>query len=435
MKQLKNIIFIFLLAMLILPALQEKIHIVKTRGLNGYFVPQKKPILRKANWYTGTYQDSLSAYYKENTGFRSDYVRLYNQVDYSLFSIPHAGKIILGKKGYLFGDEYITSWLGTNFPGKKYCDEKVRLLKKLQDKLWNEKKILIVVILTPDKGTFYPEYIPDRFVKRKKEPTNYSYYSAKCGEAGINMIDFNRWFLLAKDTSRYPLYPKTGIHWTSYGALLAADSLLKYLRSKLTLPLPRIMIDAIETSSNARDVDDDIARTMNLIWKIPHPVYAYPKYHFTFDTTQKKPAALFIGDSFYWNWYNPGIIHNMFSNEEFWYYNQDVYPESKTRPTSVAEINVEDAINRQNIILLMQVNGAYGNIGYGFTDMALSILDPANSALRKMELTIRNNPDWIKLIREKAEKAHIKVEEQLHLDALYMLDQERLKNQSKNNRN
>lgn len=432
MKFLKNGIFLLIIFLLIIPAFQGKFHLVKTAGLNGYFVPQKKPFFKKTHWYSGSYQDSLASYYKENTGFRSDLIRLYNQVDYSLFSIPHAGKIILGKNGYLFGDEYITSWLGNNFPGTKSCDDKVRLLRNLQERLWKEKQILLLVIFTPDKATFYPEYIPDRYMKRKKARTNYSYYAARCAEAGINMIDFNRYFLLAKDTSRYPLYPKTGIHWTSYGAVLAADSLLKYLRVKLPIPVPRMVIDDIETSNQARDVDDDIAHTMNLIRNIPHPVYAYPKYHFIFDTALKKPAALFIGDSFYWNWYNPGIIHNMFSNEEFWYYDQDVFPESKTKPTSVSGIDVEAAINRQNVIVLMQVNGAYGNIGYGFPDLAVSALDPANSALRKMEQSIRNNPEWLKLMRDKAEKAHISVDEQLRMDALYMLDQERKKNQPGN---
>jgi len=75
----------------------------------------------------------------------------------------------LAKKVIFFGDEYISSYLGVNFQGNRNCDEKVLLLKKLQDKLWIEKKILLVVIFTPDKGTFYPEYIPARFVKREKE--------------------------------------------------------------------------------------------------------------------------------------------------------------------------------------------------------------------------------------------------------------------------
>ena len=433
MKIIKNIILVLIILFLILPALQGKYHILKTIPLNGYFSTPKKPVFLKSNWYSGKFQDSLSAYYKDNTGFRSDFVRLYNQTDYSLFSIPHAGKIILGKEGYLFGDEYISSYLGVNFQGNRNCDEKVLLLKKLQDKLWIEKKILLVVIFTPDKGTFYPEYIPARFVKREKRMTNYEYYAEKCKTAGINMIDFNHYFLLAKDTSRYPLYPKTGIHWTTYGAVLAADSLLNYLHSKLTTPVPRMIIDGIETSKTARDVDDDIAHTMNLLCEIPHPVYAYPKYHFAFDSTQKKPSALFIGDSFYWNWYNPGIISNVFSNQEFWYYCQDVYPETKTKQTSVSDVDVEDAINRQQVIILMQVNAGYGNIGYGFTDLALSALDPANSALLKMEHSIRISPDWMKTIKEKAEKEHRGVDEQIRLDALYMLDQDRIKKQSKSN--
>jgi len=432
MDIIKKSIFLLILLFLLFSAIQGKFHLIRRPLLNGYFMPVKEPVFSMSSWFAGAYQDSCSKFVKENTGFRSNFVRLYNQEDYSLFSIPHASKIIIGKKGYLFSDEYITAYLGANFTGKTFCDEKVRLLKKLQDLLWNEKKILLVVILTPDKGTYYSEYIPDRFLKRKKEPTNYSYYAARCTEAGINMIDINRWFLLAKDTSRFPLYPKTGIHWTSYGAVLAADSLLKYLRSKLSLPMPGMVIDGIETNSTALNVDDDIEQTMNLIWEIPHPVYAYPNYHFAFDTTQKKPAALFIGDSFYWNWY-PGIIKSVFSNDEFWYYNMDVYPETRTKPTPVSQVDVVNAINRQDVIILMQVNGAKGNIGYGFIDLALSVLDPAKSdELRKMEDAIRNNHNWMKLVLQKAAKNHISVNEQLKMEALYMLDLQKMENQHKN---
>lgn len=432
MDIIKKSLFFLILLLLAFPAIQENLHLFKSPPLNGYFVPRKQTGFSVSSWFTGAYQDSCSYYFKENIGYRNDFVRLYNQADYSFFSIPHAAKIILGKKGYLFSDEYITAYLGSNFTGKTFCDEKVRLLKTLQDLLWNEKKIFLVVILTPDKGTYYSEYIPDRFLKRKKEPTNYNYYAAKCAEAGINMIDFNRWFLMAKDTSRYPLYPKTGIHWTTYGAVLAADSLLKYLHSKLNLPLPWMVVDGIETSSTARDVDDDIAQTMNLIWKIPHPVYAYPNYHFTFDTTQKKPSALFIGDSFYWNWY-PAIIKSIFSKDEFWYYNKDVYLATRTNPTPVSQVDVAKVISRQKIVILMQVNGANGNIGYGFTDLALSVLDPATSAeLRKMEDVIRNNYNWMRLILQKAVKNHISVNEQLKMDALYMLDLQKMGNQHNN---
>ena len=432
MDFLKKSLFFLILLLLLFPVIQENFHWFKPAPLNGYFVPRKQTGFSASSWFAGTYQDSCTAYLRENTGFRNDLIRLYNQLDYSLFSTPHAAKIILGKKGYLFSDEYITAYLGTNFTGKAFCDEKVRLLKKLQDLLWNEKKILLVVILTPDKGNYYPEFIPDRYRKRKKEPTNYSYYASRCSETGINLIDFNRYFYSIKDTSRFPLYPKTGIHWTTYGAVLAADSLLKYLHVKLNIPLPSMVIDGIDTSAVPRDTDDDIAQTMNLIWQIPTPVYAYPKYHFTFDSTQKKPAALFIGDSFYWNWY-PWIIKNVFSNDEFWYYNMDIFPESRTSPQQVSQINVADAINRQKIIVLMQVNGAKGNIGYGFTDVALSVLDQAKiDELKQTEESIRSHPEWMKMIQQKAMKNHISVDEQLKLDALYMLDLQKMDPKHKN---
>ncbi|MCX6244920.1 MAG: hypothetical protein NTU98_09465 [Bacteroidetes bacterium] len=432
MNLIKRGIFILILLLLIFPAVQRYLSVFKPKPLNGYFVPRSEPALTVSSWFSGAYQDSTDLYMKENAGFRSDFVRLYNQADFSLFSLPHAGKIVVGKKGYLFSDEYIHAWLGDNFPGKSFCDEKVKMLKQIQDLLWNEKKILLVVILTPDKGTYYPEYIPGRYLKKKREFTNYGYYAGKCKEAGINLIDFNRWALLAKDTSRFPLYPKTGIHWSDYCAVLAADSLAKYLRARLDRPVPKLVLDGLEQSSTARNTDYDIENTLNLIWGLSQPAFGYFNYHFVSDTNRKKPSALFIGDSFYWNWY-PAVIRGLFSNEEFWYYNMDVYPEARTKPKSVSEIDVAEAIDRQNVIVLMQVNGAKGNPGYGFVDLALSVLDKSKGdELKKVEDDIRNTPEWMKKIVDKAAQAHITVEEQLRMDALYMLDLQKLEKQKKN---
>ena len=422
MNYIKKSLFLLILLFLVFLSIGGKFHLFRSKPLNGFYVSMKKPDFTVTSWFSGSFQDSCNKYIKEKSSFHNELVMFYNQTDYSLFSLPHAQKIIVGKKGYLFSEEYITAYFGKNFSGKQFCDEKVRLLKKLQDLLWNQYHILLVVIMAPDKGNFYPEYIPDRYFKHKRGITNYGYYAKKCEQAGINMIDCNRWFLHVKDTSRYPLYPKTGIHWSSYGAVLAADSLLKYLHSKLDIPLPRMIVDRIETSNKARNVDDDIASTLNLIWQIPTPVYAYPDYHFTFDTTQKKPSALFIGDSFYWNWY-PDIIRNIFSNEEFWDYNMDVYPDFRIKPKAVSQMDVKETINRQKIIVLMQVNGAKGNIGYGFIDLALSVLDPAKGdEVKRIEDQIHRNPEWMTMVRQKAAKNHISIEEQLKQDALYMID-------------
>lgn len=424
MSKVKNFLFILLLVFLSFPAIQKKVKLISSKELNGVFSLTKIPEFTFSGWFRGSYQEQFRQHIEDYPGFKSDFVRLYNQLDYSLFSIAHASKFMVGKHGYLYGTEYISSYLGTNFIGKRYCDEKVRLLKILQDRLWKEKKIFLLVVFAPDKGTFYPEYIPRHYLENKQDLTNYSYYERRCREAGINLVDFNNYFRLAKDTSRYPLYPKTGIHWSTYGAVRAADSLIRYLGIRTGYPMPSLVIDKIERDKEARDEDADIERPMNLIWKIRHPVYAYPAYHFTRDTSKHKPNGLVIGDSFYWTWYYPGIIRNMFNNVEFWYYGKDIYPQTFNEPMNIGELNFMDAVDRQNIIIFLQTNAGYGNIGFDFIDRLFAELDPAQSRVVYYENQIWKTKDWLNNLKKSAEERHLTLDEMIREAAIYMVNQE-----------
>ena len=424
MKVVKNCLFILVLMILSFPAIQKKAKIISSKELNGVFTLTEKPAFTISDWFKGTYQEQFRQHIEDFPGFKSDFVRLYNQLEYSLFSIAHASKFMVGKHGYLYGTEYISSYQGTNFIGKRYCNEKVRLLKILQDRLWKEKKIFLLVVFAPDKATFFPEFIPSRFLKKNPENTNYSYYTSLCNEAGINLVDFNRYFEMAKDTSRYPLYPKTGIHWSSYGAVKAADSLIRYLKIKTDYPMPELVVDKTEIGDEARDEDADIEKTMNLIWKIRHPAYAYPQYHFTSDKTKQKPNGLVIGDSFYWTWYYPGIIKSMFGNVEFWYYGKDVYPQTFTKPMNIGELNFMDAVNRQHIIIFLQTNAGYGNLGFDFIDRLYAEMDPANSRVRYYEQQIRNTKQWLEDEKKNAQQQNLPLDEIIREAAIYMVNLE-----------
>lgn len=415
---------ILVLLILAFPAIQKKLKLISSKELNGVFTMTQVPDFKVSAWFNGTYQEQFRQHIEDYPGFKSDFVRLYNQIDFSLFSIAHASKFMVGKKGYLYGTEYIASYQGRNFIGKRYCNEKVRLLKILQDWLWKEKKIFLLVVFAPDKGTFYPEYIPCYYLRNKKENTNYSYYIRRCTEAGINLVDFNGYFRSAKDTSRYPLYPKTGIHWSTYGAVLAADSLMRYLKIRSGYPMPSLVIDKIEVDRKARDEDADIGKPMNLIWEIPHPAYAYPEYHFISDTAKQKPNGLVIGDSFFWTWYYPGIIKNMFRNDEFWYYGKDIYPQTFKKPMNIGELNFMEAVNRQDIIIFLQTNAGYGNIGFDFIDRLYAELEPSKSRVVWYENRIRNAKDWLSNLKKSAEDQHIPLTEMIREAAIYMADQE-----------
>ncbi len=427
----KRRLFVMMLLLLVVFAIQKKTGLIHSKGLEGFVPKDSVPSFTNESWKNGTYQSAVNTHINNTLGFRSDLVRLYNQIDFSLFGVPHANKIVVGKGDYLIAQQYIEASLGYDFAGKAAIDRTVELMKALQDKLEQTAKVHLLVLFVPDKGTFYPGIIPQRYLKKKQPLTNYAYYVERCKISGVNFIDYNEWFLKMKDTSKYILYPKTGIHWSTYGSTLAIDSLMRYLRIKFGLNIPRLLIDSINICSKAKYEDDDIGRTLNLIRPLSYPPLAYPAFRFIADTTKSKPRALFIGDSFYWQLYYPGFIANMFSNNQFWYYNKDVYPETFTAPKSTDQLSYIKEVLSQDVVVLIQTNAGYGNVGYGFVQQAWQGLGEGSDRVKDFENNIRNSPEWLEKVKEKAKQNNISLDEQLHRDAVYMANEEIMNSKKK----
>ena len=419
MDSMKKCLLLCILIIMVVPAARR--FFTSHDSLNGVYKTNGKPSFEWSRFINNDFQEPFSRYINEGMGLRGSFIRINNQIDYSLFSIPHASKIILGKEGYLFGEENIGSYLGVDFAGQHYLDVKSTELKKLQDELWKRKGILLLTIFTPDKAGFFPEMIPARMMKKGKAESNYDYYSRRCVEKGINLIDFSRYFRMMKDTSGYPLYTRTGAHWSSYGALIAADSLIRYLELKLKTRLPEIVIDKIEVTGIPRDEDDDISRTMNLLMNLGQPGLAYPKFHFENRGNRVNLNALFIGDSYYWNWYKPGIIRNLFGNTDFWYYDQDVYPQSFVKTVNTWNINTKESVERQNVIVLMQTNSKdMCDFGYGFVDRVLPDYDTsANNRIREIERYITAHLLFTNSYNERARKMRTSMESVIRADAIF----------------
>ncbi|MEI7897578.1 MAG: hypothetical protein WCJ26_11125 [bacterium] len=432
MAWIKSTLFILILAVLAIPAFQKLLKIVPSVPLEGYFVPSPKPPFSLKSLIYGEYRDLMTPHLERTIGFHNDFTRLFNQVDFSLFSIPHAAKIVVGKNQCLQADSHINAFLGLDFVGKKYIDDKVARLKYLQDYFWTKKHVMLLVILAPGKGYFYPESIPNRFLKLKKPLTNDSCYSAELKKNGINLIDFNQWLISLKDTSKHVLYPKTGIHWSQYGAWLCADSLQKYLAAKLNRPIPRMVPDSLVQDPLGRRNDYDMDRVMNLLWRIPIPVMTYPVFHFVGGGSQPKPAALFISDSFYWFWHDNGFIKNTFSNREMWYYDMEVYPEQRIRQTNTAFVDLDKAVSRQDVVILMQTNAAYGNPSYGFVDRAFEYYYPGKTPVKRILEVFRSNEYMMDMVKKKAIAQKLPLEAVMMTDAIYLYNNQ-LKRSSKYN--
>ncbi|MDD4603501.1 MAG: hypothetical protein PHF97_06815 [Bacteroidales bacterium] len=370
MDVFKKFLVIFSCLLITLPALQTEFQVVQSKPLNGAYRFTPAPFLTFKTWMNGEFQQQYLLHFHDSSGFKNEGVRLHNQLDFTIFRVPNPATVVIGNQDHLLTSEYITASLGYDHINKGAIDQRVYKLKKLQHFFWNKKKIFLLVIVAPDKVSFSPEDIPDRYLFRKPGLSGRDYLIEKCTASGIHLIDFNTWFRQMKDTSRFLLFPTTGVHWTLYGATLAADSTLKYLEKMLQEPMPEIKINTIELSEKPRQFDDDVNWMMNLICDIKHQPLAYPKFEITFHPNEKKQNALFVGDSFFWAWYDQGIIGKVFDNSEFWYYNKKIFNKGDARSISTATVDIKKAIERQNIIVLIQVGGGWGNPGAGFIDRA-----------------------------------------------------------------
>jgi hypothetical protein len=177
-------------------------------------------------------------------------------------------------------------------------------------------------VFAPGKGSFYPEYIPDKYLE-KPGPTNYISYISLARKFGINNIDFYSYFINNKNKFKYPIFPKYGVHWSSYAECLVADSLIKYIEHTRNIRIPHIYWHDMKLSSPLfRDADAEDA--MNLIFDLKPDTLAYLHYQFESDSGKTRPSALIIADSYFNGIYDMGFLQ-CFSHSDFWYYNKSVF--------------------------------------------------------------------------------------------------------------
>jgi hypothetical protein len=326
--------------------------------------------LTKDNWFSGKYQEGQDKYITDHTGFRPGWVRVYNQWNYSLFNIAHASGVIRGKEDYLYEESYINAYYGTDFLGEQKIEKITQDWKSIQDTL-KEKGIDLVVILAPGKASFYPEYIPETYKRSRTGNTNYEVFKKQFQKQAVTHIDMHSWFESMKKESRYPLFSKTGIHWSAYGQFLVADSLSKFVSKRCKIEIPHLVLETIVESDEPSLGDDDIGRGMNLMFGIPDLKLAYPKFHPNRKPKKNDPKVLVIADSFYWPLFNSNTSNFLFNGGEFWYYNEQIYPASYTKETLVKNQSLDQKLKENKVVFLLITDANLHKFSFGFIEMAM----------------------------------------------------------------
>ncbi len=407
----------------IAPIIQEKFEIVKLSPLRGAFVAAKQVSFSLHKWFGGEYQDCAEKYLNQSFGFRNLLVRINNQVDYSLFKNTHLHSVIEGKDNYLFSYEYIKAYRGYDYTGEKVANEYMRQLKFIQSALAGMNKTLILVF-APGKASYYPEYLPDSFNKEGAS-TNYKLYPDLAQKWGINCINFRKYFLCQKNHSPYPMFTKNGTHWSEYAADLVFDSLISYVEAARKISMPHFKWNSIAESDHDTGLDNNIVDAMNLLFDNSHEKTGYPQTSLVTKPGSIKPSLLAIGDSYFGTLWYLGI-NNVFSDYQFGYYDQKMFPQSFDHEINTDQFSLKKEINDHNVIIIEATESNIYALGWGFIGNLYDMLrgddhrfDPSSNLIANTKNYIRTDKNWMAQIEKKANQNHISIDSMITLDAIW----------------
>ncbi len=426
----KYFLLVIIAAVLFLPMAQHKFDLFETTILEGDITIAQKTEFNSDNYWSLKWQDDFTKYINDNFGFRSWFVRLNNQIRFSVFNCTKAPGVVIGKNGELFIESYIDDYIGRNFIGRSKIGETVSKIKALQDSLKSLNTDLIVVF-APGKASYYPELIPDTYIRKMKDSTNYNVYANEFLKNKINFIDFNKWFFNNKTKFKHPVYPKFGTHWNHYGMNLAMDSLIKYIEKKRNINIPDYDFSLLNYSPVLKGNDYDIGILTNLLFPLDKDANPYPVYKFKGGQNYTRPNVLVVGDSYWYCLVGENLPIKFFSIDEYWFYNRDLVVNNGKKDNAVKNLNLFNSLAQRDAIILLATEATFYMFPYGFADEAYKAVNKKikDGVRRKAYLPalverIKNTKEWMADIEKKAKEKNIGINEMILLDANYIFETE-----------
>ncbi len=355
-KTLATILCFLTLGVFLMIYVQARTHLFKFEKLNGVFYQMRETKLTFNSFKNGQFQKNLEYNLRFDYGFREALIRLYNQYLWDFYHKSSNQTIKVGKDDWLFGrDEMFNYYQGVNSKytngkhvTKSELEREALRLYKVQH-LLEEHGVFIFISLLPSKAFVYPEQLP----RNPEPPTEcfhaIEYYPHLFDSLGIHYINVEKIFEEQKGKVDYPLFPKTGMHWSHLAAQHAFDTMMRYVEHTSHKKLLHYTFGEKHVEET-KYPDNDLERVMNLMRPIKPNTNYYAKVQVTPDPTATRPSYLVIGDSFFWNIAESVPLSYLFSKYQYWYYNSTVYYNEQYKNTS--QVNFLDEILHTDIINL-----------------------------------------------------------------------------------
>lgn len=430
-NRLYKALFVLLMALLFLPLIQQRWHLFDVKKLEGATEEVEMPDLSLENYKTQVFQTTSEKYVSQHFGFHESLIRLYNQYLWN-YRKTYAHDVVVGKDKWLYGkmsvlDHYHQlsySYAESNDALRAKFEKDLERLRRVQQ-LLDQRGTKLFVLICPSKDIIYPEHLPSNSHYVMGDGLRaIDYYPKAFAENGINYLDLCDWFLQVKDTASYTLFPKTGMHWSNIACVHASDTLVRYMEQLTGKNMPNIQIGHAY-HHEAFAPDDDLERSMNLMWKIKPNLHSYAPVSLVPDSTAKKLNLIAIGDSFFWNLCYTLPMDQIFNSYVYWYYFSSVFYDPDH--TNVSQIDLLEELDKADVVMITLSATQLYDINHDFLSQALFNLssDPENldAILESIKQNMRNTPEWYEGLKQKAEQQGRTLEEVMDEDARYVFNQ------------
>ena len=429
--------FIGLLTVLTVILLQGLTKVVPSKPLNAFEQKENEPVdLSFQTYYDGSYQQYLTNYAKQNTGFREFFIRNYNQFVYSCLHSVTNQHIKKGRNRELYLKMYLDEVTGKTLRdtysdinsamavAQRNVDETLRLV----DSLHNHGTQFLFVF-APTKTKVYPENMPRYYRKHISDFSLEEYYIDLFEEKGIPHIDFLSYFEAIKDTITFPLYTRTGTHWAASTLPFVTDSIMKKIADLTGKDLPNIRCIEAPPTTEYREQDGELEGKMNLLFPLNKPALPSPLTALSDTMGKAHLNLLVVGDSHFGTLLET-CFTDAFANWNFWEYNKTVI--SSNPDYSYVSLNdyydAYKVLKETDIVMAVFTAPMLYDYMFGFTDTAFNLYETlqCDSCIREIQIEkykwiIRKDAGWYDAVVKQAEERGIDVEQALRNNAEYMI--------------
>jgi SGNH hydrolase-like domain, acetyltransferase AlgX len=327
---------------------------------------------------------AVDQWYDNNVGLRNFWVRLDNQVSFSLFrEVAYHGlgtQVVAGEHDWLFERHYITNAVTPGKMTEEQLQALAHRIRSVQDKL-ARLGVPFLLVVAPNKAEVYPEHAPAAYLAGRQPAdilTNYKRARPIFREAGVHFYDgpgrYDEW----KRAGTRDLFARSGTHWSYDSAFRVLQEIRELLNPQMRHLLPELKLTGRPVLEPQLS-DTDLILLLNLlhtgIYEHPLP-YSVPVPQILVPDEQL-PRLLWVHDSFGFVLidllYSARAVQP--SHSLYYFENEYSIPGYGRTGTEVKKIDWKTYLKSYDAVIMVWTDIAFEHQGWGFFEALERSLD------------------------------------------------------------